>query len=124
MISVAPHIASLQPYQPGKSVAEIEREFGIGGALKLASNEKPLGTSPLALEAIARTIADLTVYPDSGRELRYAIADRFVVKPDNVICGSGCESVMKTALDTFLEPDDEMITSEGTFIGFQVLARA
>ena len=124
MISVPSHIASLQPYQPGKSVAEIEREFGVGGALKLASNENPLGTSPLALEAIAHAVTDLTVYPDSGRELRYAIADRFVIKPDNVICGSGCESVMKTALDTFLEPEDEMITSEGTFIGFQVLARA
>ena len=124
MISVPTHIASLQPYQPGKSVAEIEREFGIGGALKLASNENPLGTSPLATEAISHAISDLTVYPDGGRELRYAIADRFVVKPENVICGNGCESVMKTALDTFLGGDDEMITSEGTFIGFQVLARA
>jgi histidinol-phosphate aminotransferase len=124
MISVPSHIASLQPYQPGKSVAEIEREFGVGGALKLASNENPLGTSPLAVEAIARAVVDLSVYPDGGRDLRFAIADRFVVKPENVICGSGCESVMKTALDTFLDRDDEMITSEGTFIGFQVLARA
>jgi histidinol-phosphate aminotransferase len=124
MISVPAHIASLQPYQPGKSAADIEREFGVGGALKLASNENPLGTSPLAIEAIRHTLTDLTVYPDAGRELRFAIADRFVIKPENVICGSGCESVMKTALDTFLDVDDEMITSEGTFIGYQVLARA
>src|SRR5687768_7506103 len=124
MISVPAHITSLQPYQAGKSVADIEREFGVGGALKLSSNENPLGTSPLALEAIAHVVGDLTVYPDGGRDLRYAIADRFVVKPENVICGAGCESVMKIALDTFLDGEDEMLTSEGTFIGFQVLARA
>lgn len=124
MISVPTHIATLQPYVAGKSVADIEREFGVGGALKLSSNENPLGTSPLALEAISHVIGQLTEYPDGGRDLRYAIADRFVVKPENVIVGSGCESVMKTALDTFLDEEDEMITSDGTFIGFQVLARA
>jgi histidinol-phosphate aminotransferase len=124
MISVPSHIASLLPYQPGKSVAEIEREFGIAGAIKLASNENPLGSSPLAIEAIRNSLSSLAYYPDAGRALRFALADRFVVKPENVICGSGSESIIATALHTFLDTDDEMISSEGTFIGFQVLARA
>ncbi len=124
MIPVPSHIASLKPYQPGKSVAEVERELGISGSLKLASNENPLGSSPLALEAVRAVIGDLTYYPDGGRELRHALADRFVIRPENVICGSGSESIISTALHTFLGPDDEMISSEGTFVGFQVLAHA
>ena len=124
MIAVPSHIASLKPYQPGKSIAEVERELGISGSIKLASNENPLGTSPKALEAIVNSLQDLPYYPDAGRALRYALADRFVIKPENVICGSGSESIIATALHTFLDTNDEMISSEGTFVGFQVLAHA
>lgn len=124
MIAVPSHIASLKPYQPGKSIAEVERELGITGSIKLASNENPLGASPLAVEAIISSLPELPYYPDAGRALRFALADRFVIKPENVICGSGSESIIATALHTFLEPQDEMITSEGTFVGFQVLAHA
>ncbi len=124
MISVPSHIASLKPYQPGKSVAEVERDLGITGSIKLASNENPLGASPLAVQAIINSLDSLPVYPDAGRALRYALADRFVVRPENVICGSGSESIIATAMRTFLEPADEMISSEGTFVGFQVLAHA
>ncbi|MEP7219379.1 MAG: histidinol-phosphate transaminase [Bacteroidota bacterium] len=124
MIAVPSHIASLKPYQPGKSIAEVERELGITGSIKLASNENPLGSSPMAIEAIANSLHDLTYYPDAGWSLRHVLADRFVIKPENVICGSGSESIIATALHTFLEPGNEMITSEGTFVGFQVLAHA
>lgn len=124
MIAVPSHIASLKPYQPGKSAAEVERELGISDSIKLASNENPLGSSPLALEEIRKSLTDLAYYPDAGRALRYTLADRFVVRPENVICGAGSESLISTALHTFLEPEDEMISSEGTFVGFQVLAHA
>ena len=80
MISVPSHIASLLPYQPGKSAEEIEREFGIAGAIKLASNENPLGSSPFAIDAIQHSLSDLAFYPDAGRALRFALADRFVVE--------------------------------------------
>ena len=124
MIAVPSHIASLKPYQPGKSVAEVERDLGITGSIKLASNENPLGASPLAVDAIKASLDTLPVYPDAGRDLRHALADRFVIREENVICGSGSESILATALRTFLEPQDEMIASEGTFVGFQVLAHA
>jgi histidinol-phosphate aminotransferase len=124
MISVPSHIASLKAYQPGKPIAEVERELGLTGVVKLASNENPLGTSPLAVEAIKESLSQLPMYPDSGRDLRHALADRFVIKPENVICGSGAESIIATAMHTFLDAEDEMISSEGTFVGFQVLAHA
>lgn len=124
MIEVPSHITSLRAYQPGKSVAEVERELGISGAIKLASNENPFGSSPLAIEAITASLSELAQYPDAGFALRHALADRFVIKSENVICGSGSESIIATALHTFLDTEDEMVTSEGTFVGFQVLAHA
>jgi len=124
MISVPSHIATLRPYVPGKSSEEVERELGLTGAIKLASNENPLGSPPQAIEAIKASLSSLAVYPDAGRALRWVLADRFVIKPENVICGSGSESIIATAMRTYLDVDDEMITSEGTFVGFQVLARA
>lgn len=124
MIQVPSHIASLKPYQPGKSAAEIEREYGVAGAIKLASNENPLGASPKALEAIVASLGTLPEYPNAGWDLRHLLADRFVIRPENVICGSGSESIISTAMKTFLDVNDEMITSEGTFVGFQVLAHA
>lgn len=124
MIPVPSHIVNLKPYIPGKSVEEVAREFGVSGAVKLASNENPLGSPARSIEAITASLSALAIYPDSGRALRIALADRFVIKPENVICGAGSESIVATAMRTYLEKDDEMITSEGTFVGFQVLARA
>ncbi len=122
MITVPSHIASLRPYQPGRPVEEVERELGIHNVIKLASNENPFGASPRAIDAIRRSLGNLEQYPDAGVGLRHVLANRHVIKADNVICGSGSESVIATALRTFLAPEDEMITSAGTFVGFQVLA--
>jgi histidinol-phosphate aminotransferase len=125
MIPVPSHIASLRPYQPGKSVADIEREHGIADAIKLSSNENPLGASATALQAIRDSITDdLRSYPDAARALRQKLADRYVIKVDNVVCGTGSESILSAVMKAYLDTDDEMISSEGTFIGFQVLAHA
>lgn len=123
MIQVPTNIEALRPYQPGKPVEEVERELGIYNVIKLASNENPFGPSPLAVDAIKRSLGTLETYPDAGRALRHLLANRYVIKPENVICGSGSESIIATALRTFLGPEDEMISSAGTFIGFQVLAQ-
>lgn len=123
MIAVPAHIEALRPYQPGKPIEEVEQELGIYNIIKLASNENPFGPSPVAVDAIKRSLGTLEMYPDAGRALRHLLANRHVIKPENVICGSGSESVIATALRTFLGPEDEMISSAGTFIGFQVLAQ-
>ena len=59
-------IRALAPYPPGKPIEELEREYGIFGSIKLASNENPLGPSPKALAAIAAALADLHRYPDGN----------------------------------------------------------
>lgn len=119
------YIEQLVPYKPGKSVEEVQRELGLERVYKMASNENPLGPSPKALSAIQASLATLHQYPDAtGYRLRQALADRYQVKPENVVIGGGSEGIMATIVRTFLHGDEEVLTSEGTFIGFMVLARA
>ena len=77
MITVSENIKNITPYTPGKPVEELERELGISGSIKLASNENPLGPSPKALRAIREGLSGLNRYPDgSGYYLRQAIAQK------------------------------------------------
>lgn len=122
---VPEYISKLIPYKAGKPIAEVQRELGLEKVYKLASNENPLGPSPRALEAMARAAQDLHLYPDpAAYELRAALAERYRVKLSNVVLGAGSEGLMATIVRTFLHGDEEVLTSEGTFVGFMVLARA
>ncbi|MEB3300040.1 MAG: histidinol-phosphate transaminase [Candidatus Sericytochromatia bacterium] len=122
---VPAHIAALVPYQPGRPIAEVQRELGLDDVVKLASNENPWGPSPRALEAARSALANVHLYPDvASRELREALARRYGVAFGNTIVGAGSEGIMASVVRTFLHGDDEVLTSEGTFIGFMVLARA
>jgi histidinol-phosphate aminotransferase len=123
MALVPPYIASLQPYQAGRSIESVEREFGVR-AIKLASNENPLGPSPLAIEAIEASLRGLNRYPSGGLRLREVLAGEYETKVENVIAGSGSESIISSIIRTFLGDDDEVLTTEAAFIGFQVLARS
>jgi len=121
---VPPYIESLEPYRPGKPIAELRKELGLTSIVKLASNENPLGPSPLAKNAIREHLTDLHRYPNGGLDLREVLASKFNVKVGNVIAGSGSEGIMSSIIRTFLCDDDEVLTSEGTFVGFYVLARS
>ena len=71
------HVAELEPYQPGKPIEELERELGIQGSVKLASNENPLGASPKAVEAIRAAAENVNRYPDGASFLlREALSRR------------------------------------------------
>ncbi len=86
---VPPYIESLQPYVAGRNADEVKREFGLSRVVKLASNENPLGSSPLALEAMRAAMDALNLYPTGGLELRRVLARQFDLKVENVIVGSG-----------------------------------
>lgn len=122
---VPEYIEKLIPYKAGKPIEEVKRELGLERVYKLASNENPLGPSPKAMQAMHEAMTDVHLYPDSsGYKLRTALAERYKVKMDNVVLGSGSEGIMATIVRTFLHGDEEVLTSEGTFVGFMVLARA
>lgn len=122
-ILIPPHIAALHPYEPGLSTEEIQRRFGLERVVKLASNENPLGTSPLAIDSARKSLQDMARYPTGGLKLRSRLAELFDVNAGNVITGSGSEGIMANIVRTFLCDDDEVLTTEAAFLGFQVLAR-
>jgi len=124
MTLVPPYIESLQPYKPGKSIDELKRELGLKEVIKLASNENPLGPSPLAIEEIRKQMDGLNFYPNGGYDLRAVLAQKFNLKIENVIVGNGSDGIMSFIIRTFLCDDDEVLTTESAFIGFQVLARS
>ncbi len=121
---VPPYIETLRPYEPGRSIEEVKQRYGLTRVAKLASNENPLGPSPLAMDAISRNLDGLNYYPNGGLDLRERLADRFQLQISNVITGSGSDSIMSSIIRTFLCDDDEVLTTEAAFIGFQVLARS
>jgi histidinol-phosphate aminotransferase len=102
----------------------VKEQFGVAHAVKLASNENPLGTSPLAIEYAQEALADMFWYPDGGLALRRKLAERFNLKIENVIAGAGSEGIMANIVRTFLCDNDEVLTTEAAFSGFQVLARS
>jgi histidinol-phosphate aminotransferase len=124
MALVPPYIAALRPYEAGRGIEEVQREFGLTKVAKLASNENPLGPSPLALEAMERCTAQLNLYPNGGLDLRKVLAQTFDLKVENVIAGSGSEGIISNIIRTFLGDEDEVLTTEAAFIGFQVVARS
>ena len=121
---VPPYIASLPSYETGRTALDVEREFGITGAIKLSSNENPLGPSPLAIEAIVRATGDLNRYSNGGLELREVLAREYDTKVGNAIAGSGSEGIIANIVRTFLCDDDEVLTTEAAFIGFRLLAQS
>ena len=121
---VPPYIEALRPYQAGRSIEEVQRTYGLTRVSKLASNENPLGTSPLAIEAMTRAMSGLNFYPNNGLDLRRVLAEKFETKIDNVIAGSGSESIISNIIRTFLGDEDEVLTTDAAFIGFQVLAKS
>ena len=120
-LRVKPHIAGLDPYQPGKPTWELERELGIEGAVKLASNENPLGPSPRAVEAIHEIAASVHVYPDGGAaRLREALAKRLCVEPDRLVFGCGGDEVLGLVAKVFLGPGDECLYAWPSFAMYPI----
>jgi len=110
------HIASLVPYVPGKPIEELERELGISRAVKLASNENPLGPSAKALAALEAAAATLNRYPDGGaHRLRVALAERFKVTPAHVILGNGSDEIIGLLARAFLAPGESAVMADQTF---------
>jgi histidinol-phosphate aminotransferase len=125
MSLIPPHIKSLRPYVPGRTIDEIKKEFNLERVYKLASNENPLGPSPNAVKAMVDCMSDVHRYQDVGAiELRTLIAKKYDLHIDNVAVGSGSEGIISYILRCFLQDDDELLSSSGTFIGFQVLAKS
>ncbi len=117
-------VRALRPYQPGKPIEEVKRELGLSGEIvKLASNENPLGPSPLALAALAEAAVRLAQYPDGGcHDLRNAVSEKRGVAPDSLIFGNGSDEIIHLLGLTFLAPGDEVVVGDPTFVLYEAAA--
>lgn len=121
------HIRSIAPYQPGKPISELARELGLdaAGIVKLASNENPLGISPLAKQAIADVLAGIALYPDGNAfELKQAICAKFGVEASQIVPGNGSNDVLEIAARAFLSPSQEAVYSQHAFAVYPLVTQA
>jgi len=124
-LKIPDHIKNLIPYEPGKPIEELERELGIKNSIKLASNENPVGPSSKALKAIEDSLPNIHRYPDgSGFHLKDAIAEYFNIKPSNIILGNGSNEIIELSVRTFLNPGDEIVFADQSFIFYKLVTQA
>jgi histidinol-phosphate aminotransferase len=121
---VKPHILEIKPYQPGKPVEELERELGISGAIKIASNENPHGPSPKAVAAMREALDDMNRYPDGAAfTLRAKLAERFGVEPRQLVFGCGADEILELLAKSFLGPGDEVVYAWPSFAMYPVVVK-
>lgn len=125
MLNAPEYIKTIKPYVPGKPIEELERELGIIGSIKLASNENPLGPSPRVIEALSKGIAGLNRYPDgSAYYLKKELSVRLGVSPEEIIFGNGSNEVIELAVRTFLAPGDEAISASPSFVVYSTIVQS
>ncbi len=122
---ILPHITQLTPYQAGKPLEELARELGLTDAIKLASNENPLGPSPKALAAIQENLSTLNRYPDShAYYLKEDLARHLNVRPSQLILGNGSDEVLDLLVRALVPPGGEVLSTTHTFLMYGLLTQA
>ena len=118
-------VRSLQPYEPGKPMEELQREYGLTDIIKLASNENPRGPGERALAAAREAAATMHRYPDgNGFRLKHAIAAHHGVAPEAITLGNGSNDVLALVAQVFLGPGREAVFSEHAFAVYPIVTMA
>lgn len=119
-------LKDLPVYQPGRPIEEVARELGLPfeNIIKLASNENPLGPSPLALRAMAEAIARVNLYPDGNAYyLKNRLAEKLGVKTENLILGNGSNEIIEFVGHALMEPGTDVVVSEYCFAIYPIIAK-
>lgn len=125
MIRPPDYILSIRPYVPGKPVEELERELGISNSVKLASNENPLGPSPLAVDAVGKALSGINRYPDGGGYyLKKVLSGRLSVTEDEIILGNGSNELIDIAVRTFMTDGDEAVMATPSFVVYSMAVQS
>lgn len=121
-----PGVQSLRPYQPGKPIDELAREFNLDPAsiVKLASNENPIGPSPKALQAIEKELADLTRYPDgNGFELKQTLSTKLGIKMEQITLGNGSSDILEFIVKCFVQAGEDVVFSQHAFAIYGLVSK-
>jgi histidinol-phosphate aminotransferase len=123
--SLPPHLEGLDRFEPGKPIDEVRRDLGLPDAIKLASNENPLGPSPLAVEAAHKALAEVNRYPDGqATDLRRALSAHLGVPFEQVLVGNGSVEILELLTRALLGPGDNAVVSEYAFVRFRQIVSA
>lgn len=119
------NVLKIEQYEPGKPIELLRRELGIEGEVyKMASNENPLGPSPLAIEAIQKGLGECNFYPDNScYELREKLGRIFDFPISNIRIGNGSSELIYMAGVAFMNPDENIVMSEATFIMAELISQ-
>jgi histidinol-phosphate aminotransferase len=119
------HLEGLDRFEAGKPIAEVQRELGLRDVVKLASNENPLGPSPLAVEAARAALAEVNRYPDpQATELRRALSAHLDVPVEQILAGNGSVEIIDLVARALLGPGDNAVISEHAFVRFRQIVAA
>ncbi|MGC1441139.1 MAG: histidinol-phosphate transaminase [Burkholderiaceae bacterium] len=121
------YVTQIAPYQAGKPVSELAREYGLDEStiIKLASNENPLGVPETARNAMAQEVSELGRYPDSnGFELKAALAKHYGVKPSQITLGNGSNDLLELATRALVQKGDSVVYSEHAFAVYMLASQA
>ncbi|MBI0425184.1 histidinol-phosphate transaminase [Psychrobacter sp. NG27] len=117
-------ILALAPYQTGKPIEELTREYGISDVVKLASNENPMGCSPQVTLAVTEQLGQLSRYPDgNGYYLKQALADFNDVNVEQITLGNGSDDLLDILARSFVGIDDAIVYSQYAFVVYSMLAK-
>ncbi|MFZ5825433.1 MAG: pyridoxal phosphate-dependent aminotransferase, partial [Bacillota bacterium] len=120
---VRPEVLRLQPYIPGKPVSEVKRELGLADVVKLASNENPLGPSPLAAEAAREAALAAHIYPEpTAPALRQALAGLTGLPPDWIFVGHGSDEILRLLAASYVRAGDRAVVPECSFPNYRAVA--
>ncbi|MCW7754164.1 histidinol-phosphate transaminase [Desulfobotulus sp. H1] len=123
-IAVPDFIRAIAPYVPGKPIEELERELGLSRVVKLASNENPLGPSPMAVQAMQKAMVKLHRYPDgSAYYLTEALATHMQVAPECLVLGNGSDDVIAMAVRAFMRTGEKAVMPHPAFLMYDILVK-
>lgn len=121
------YIRAIAPYQAGKPISEVAREFGLEEAniIKLASNENPLGMPESAKRAVEKIMSEGGRYPDSnGFELKAALSNRYNIPENWITLGNGSNDILELAAHALVRPGDEVIYAQHSFAVYPLATQA
>lgn len=123
-VHIPDHIDKIHVYDPGKTIAQLKKEYGWDQLSILWNNENTLGYSPKSRQAVIDAYERINYYPDPvSSDLRERLAKRLTKNKDQIVLANGSESCIMLAIRALCESGDQLLTSEGTFVILQNWAR-
>ncbi len=121
LINTSESVKTIKPYEAGKPLSEVEREYGISNAVKLASNENPFGCSPKVDEAVQSNLSLMNRYPDPVPfSLCEKLAQKYHIDMDNLVIGNGSDDIIALLAHGFLDPGQQAVMPLPSFLMYEI----